>query len=81
MPAEPARYVGGNVVRSAWRQRYVPSELMGRVVTTSQVVNFGTMPLAGLLAGWLGAQVGVGLGVVVSSCVGVPPVAAAPRQR
>ena len=51
--------VGGNVVRSAWRQRYVPPELMGRVVTTSQVVNFGTMPLAGLLAGWLGTQVGV----------------------
>ncbi len=51
--------VAGNVVRSAWRQRYVPRELMGRVVTASQVVNYGTMPLAGLAAGWLGGQIGV----------------------
>ncbi len=51
--------VAGNVVRSAWRQRYVPRALMGRVVTASQVVNFGTMPLAGLAAGWLGGQIGV----------------------
>jgi MFS family permease len=51
--------VAGNVVRAAWRQRYVPHELMGRVVTASQVVNYGTMPLAGLTAGWLGGQLGV----------------------
>ncbi len=43
--------VGGNVIRGAWRQRYVPAELMGRVLTTSQLVNTGTMPLAGLAAG------------------------------
>jgi MFS family permease len=49
----------GNVIRSAWRQRYVPAGLMGRVVTTSQVVNYGTMPLAGLVAGWLGSRLGV----------------------
>jgi hypothetical protein len=42
--------VGGNVIRGAWRQRYVPAHLMGRVVTTMQVVNYGTMPLAGLAA-------------------------------
>jgi putative cofactor-binding repeat protein len=51
--------VAGNVVRGAWRQRYVPIRLMGRVVTTTQLVNFGTMPLGGLLAGGLGATVGV----------------------
>ena len=51
--------VGGNVIRGAWRQRYVPAELMGRVVTTSQLVNYGTMPLAGLAAGALGTQLGV----------------------
>lgn len=51
--------VGGNVIRGSWRQRYVPAELMGRVVTTSQLVNYGTMPLAGLVAGTLGIQLGV----------------------
>jgi predicted MFS family arabinose efflux permease len=51
--------VGGNVIRGAWRQRYLPAHLMGRVVTTMQVVNYGTMPLAGLAAGTLGNRVGV----------------------
>ena len=30
-----------------------------RTTSTSSLVNFGTMPLAGLAAGWLGAHVGV----------------------
>ncbi len=51
--------VAGNVIRGSWRQRYVPEALMGRVVTTLQVVNYGTMPLAGLTAGLLGSQLGV----------------------
>ena len=51
--------VGGNVIRGSWRQRYVPAELMGRVVTSSQLLNYGTMPLAGLTAGLLGTQLGV----------------------
>lgn len=51
--------VAGNVVRGAWRQRYVPRELMGRALTAAQFVNFGTMPLAGLVAGSLGGQIGV----------------------
>jgi len=37
----------------------VPQPLMGRVITTSQFVNFGTMPLAGLAAGALGEVLGV----------------------
>jgi predicted MFS family arabinose efflux permease len=51
--------VAGNVVRGAWRQRYIPARLMGRVITTTQLVNFGTMPVAGVLAGWLGTHLGV----------------------
>src|SRR6185437_1678748 len=51
--------VAGNVVRGAWRQRYVPRALMGRAVTAAQVVNYGTMPIAGVLAGWMGSHVGV----------------------
>ena len=54
-----AAVVGGNVIRGAWRQRYVPAALMGRVMTTMQVVNYGTMPLAGLAAALLGSRWGV----------------------
>ncbi len=61
--------VGGNVIRGAWRQRYVPAHLMGRVVTTMQVVNYGTMPLAGLAAGTLGNRVGVQSAILLLAAV------------
>ncbi|MFE6969330.1 MFS transporter [Isoptericola sp. NPDC057653] len=61
--------VAGNVVRGAWRQRYVPQPLMGRVVTTSQFVNYGTMPLAGLAAGALGELLGVRETVLLMAAV------------
>lgn len=51
--------VSGNVIRNAWRLRYVPAGLRGRVMTVMQVVNFGTMPVAGFVAGWLGGVLGV----------------------
>lgn len=51
--------VSGNVIRNAWRLRYVPAGLRGRVMTVMQVVNFGTMPVAGIAAGWLGGVLGV----------------------
>jgi len=51
--------VAGNIIRGAWRNRYVPVEMVARQVTTAQVVNLGTMPLAGLGAGWLGSALGL----------------------
>jgi hypothetical protein len=54
-----AAVVAGNVLRGAWRQRYIPGELLARVTTCTQVVNFGTMPFAALVAGWLGGTMGV----------------------
>ena len=51
--------VAGNVVRNAWRQQYVPAHLMARAITTSQVVNFGTMPIAAAVAGVLGENIGL----------------------
>lgn len=51
--------VAGNIVRGAWRNRYVPEHLVARQVTTAQFVNLGTMPLAGLAAGALGAELGL----------------------
>ena len=61
--------VAGNVVRSAWRQRYVPRELMGRAVTATQVVNYGTMPLAGVVAGWMGSHEGVRSTIAVMAAI------------
>lgn len=51
--------VGANVVRSAFRQRWTPPTLLGRTMSASSVLNFGTMPLAGLVAGWLGSTLSV----------------------
>ena len=51
--------VAGNVIRGAWRNRYVPEAMLARQVTTAQVVNYGTMPLAGLVSGVLGTQLGL----------------------
>ncbi len=59
----------GNVIRGAWRQRYVPGQLIGRAVSAFQFVNLGTMPLAGVLAGWLGTTIGVRPTVAVMATV------------
>jgi predicted MFS family arabinose efflux permease len=61
--------VAGNVIRNAWRLRYVPAGLRGRVMTVMQVVNFGTMPLAGVGAGWLGGAIGVRETILVMAAV------------
>jgi MFS family permease len=73
--------VGANVVRGAFRMRYVPGHLLGRTTSAGSLVAYGTMPLAALLAGWLGEHVGVpatftamaALFVVVSLAVLVGP--------
>lgn len=79
-----AGVVAGNVVFSGFMQSYVPPELMGRVSTSVQVVNFGAFPLGALLAGALGNAFGVRtalwvmLGVFALS--GLIPVATALRR-
>lgn len=64
-----AGVVAGNVVRAAWRQRYVPAAVLGRVIVTMQVVNYGTMPLAGLLAGALAGSLGTRTAVGIMAAV------------
>jgi predicted MFS family arabinose efflux permease len=64
-----AAVVGGNVLRGAWRQRYVPAQVMGRVAATSQLINFGTMPIAALVAGVLATQVGTRTTILVMTAV------------
>ena len=69
--------VAGNVIKGAFRQRYVPRPLIARVVTSSQLINFGTMPIAGLAAGLLGERLGVRptvaimAGIHTAACVAV----------
>lgn len=51
--------VGANVIRGAFRQRWTPPDLLGRTLGASAVVNYGTMPLAALVAGLLGDAAGL----------------------
>ena len=45
--------VAGNVIRGAWRNRYVPEHMVARQVTTAQVVNSGPCRWrASRRAGW-----------------------------
>jgi predicted MFS family arabinose efflux permease len=48
---EGAAFTIHNVVGVSLRQAIVPDALMGRVVATSMLVNFGTIPIGGLLGG------------------------------
>ena len=61
--------VAGNVIRSSWRQRYVPSELLGRVATTSSTLNFGLMPVGALVAGWLGNHYGIRVTIILMTAI------------
>lgn len=55
-----AGVVAGNVIRGGFRQAYVPSHLLGRVVVSMQFLNFGAIPLGALAAGALGDALGAG---------------------
>ncbi|RFU36572.1 MFS transporter [Actinomadura logoneensis] len=51
--------VVSNVIRGSFRQLYTPRELLGRVSVSMMFLNFGTIPLGGLLGGVLGEAVGI----------------------
>ena len=51
--------VAGNVIGASFRQRYCPAELLGRVTATMRMVNYGTMPVAAVVAGALATAVGL----------------------
>ena len=63
--------VAGNVVRGAWRNRYVPEHLVARQVTTVQVINYGTMPIAGVVAGAMGSTLGLRPTIAVMAAIHV----------
>jgi len=51
--------VSGNVIKDSWRQVYCPRHLLGRVLVSMQVLNYGAIPAGALLAGTLGSTIGL----------------------
>ncbi|GHJ48969.1 MFS transporter [Catellatospora sp. TT07R-123] len=66
-----------NITQFSVRQRVCPKELLARMNASIRFVVWGSMPLAALLAGWLGGQLGVAACMwigVVGTCVTVLPI-------
>ncbi|MFD7921586.1 MFS transporter [Streptomyces sp. NPDC059740] len=51
--------VAANVILNSFRQTYCPPRLLGRVVSSTMVVNFGALPVGAVLGGFLGSAVGL----------------------
>jgi MFS family permease len=51
--------VVGNVIKGSRRQAYTPRHLLGRVVASMHLLNFGTMPLGALIGGVLASALSV----------------------
>ncbi|WP_456788149.1 MFS transporter [Cellulomonas sp. P5_C5] len=86
MPVVPLLIVGGatfgfgvtvyNVAQVSFRQRVCPPPLLGRMNASVRFIVWGSMPIGGLLGGWLGTHLGVLPTLWVS--VGVMALAALP---
>jgi MFS family permease len=48
-----------NVAQVSFRQRLCPPPLLGRMNASVRFIVWGTMPIGGLLGGWLGTRAGV----------------------
>ncbi|MEV5767826.1 hypothetical protein AB0L34_25095 [Micromonospora sp. NPDC052213] len=57
----------GNVIKGSFRQTYTPHHLLGRVTVSMQMLNYGTIPLAALLAGAIGAAYGTGTAIALTT--------------
>jgi MFS family permease len=51
--------IAGNVIWGGWLQSYYPGKLLGRVSTSVQVFNYGSIPLGAIVAGALASHLGV----------------------
>ncbi|GAB3902470.1 MFS transporter [Microbispora bryophytorum] len=51
--------VASNILTSTFRQHYCPAELFGRITASASALNYGAIPLGGLLGGLLGESIGV----------------------
>ena len=48
-----------NVAQVSFRQRVCPPPLLGRMNASVRFIVWGSMPIGGLLGGWLGTHLGV----------------------
>ncbi|KQR16828.1 MFS transporter [Cellulomonas sp. Leaf334] len=86
VPAWPLLIAGGatfgfavivyNVAQVSFRQRVCPPPLLGRMNASVRFIVWGSMPIGGLLGGWLGTSLGVLPTLWVS--VGITALAALP---
>lgn len=51
--------VASNILTSTFRQHYCPAGMFGRITATTSALNYGAIPLGGLLGGLLGDAIGV----------------------
>lgn len=51
--------IAGNIIWRGWLQGYYPTGLLGRVSTSVQVFNYGSIPLGALAGGALASHLGV----------------------
>jgi predicted MFS family arabinose efflux permease len=66
-----AGVVAGNIVTSSFKQRYCPPHILGRATASSAFLNYGTIPLGALAAGWLGTVLGLRTAMWVTTA-GIP---------
>jgi predicted MFS family arabinose efflux permease len=59
MPHRRNAIIAGNVIWAGWLQSYYPGKLLGRVSTSVQVFNYGSIPLGAVTAGTLASHLGV----------------------
>ncbi|MEV4294292.1 MFS transporter [Microbispora rosea] len=51
--------VASNILTSTFRQHYCPAGMFGRITASTSALNYGAIPLGGLLGGLLGNAIGV----------------------
>jgi MFS family permease len=54
-----AGIVAGNVIKDSFRQLHTPRQLLGRVITGMQLLNYGSIPIGAVVAGLLGTELGL----------------------
>ncbi|MGR6912758.1 MFS transporter [[Actinomadura] parvosata] len=64
-----AGVVASNILTSTFRQRYCPPELFARITASTSALNYGAIPLGGLLGGTLGEALGVRETMWLMACV------------
>lgn len=73
-----------NIIQVSMRQKICPPRLLGRMNASIRFIVWGVMPVASLLAGFLGEQLGIEAALwigVAGSLAGVVPLLASPLSR